>query len=125
MKKYFQFSGTINGLNYFLRNTLSYFLSFIMGYGIGYGIGTGNTGLTALSVILVAPVVIFSFATIWKRMNALWSNNATNYTSIMVISQIVLQFLQPGLFQSFLTLGLFVVGLILIFKDSNIEVHNG
>lgn len=125
MKKYFEFSGTINGLNYFLRNTLSYFLAFTMGYGIGYGLESGNTGLTALSVILVAPVIVFSFATIWKRMNALWPNNATNYTGIMVISQIVLQFLQPGLFQSFLTLGLFILGLILIFKDSNIEVHNG
>lgn len=125
MKKYFEFSGTINGLNYFLRNTLSYFLAFIMGYGIGYGLASGNLGITSLSILAIAPVVLFSFATIWKRMNALWPNEATIYTSIMVISQISLQFLQPGLFQSILTLGLFILGLFLIFKDSNIENHNG
>ena len=42
MKKYFEFSGTINGLNYFLRNIVLGILGYGVGYGIGYMFGIGN-----------------------------------------------------------------------------------
>ena len=42
MKKYIEFTGTINGTTYFLRNLLCALLGFFVGYGIGYGIGMSN-----------------------------------------------------------------------------------
>ena len=126
IKKYFQFTGTINGLNYFLRNLLSYFLAFFAGYGIGYGMGMGDNGLTTLSLILLVPVLWFSFTTIWKRMNALFPKNATLFTVGLIFFQTILQFLpQDNPLQAMLTLALFVIGLILIFKNSEIKEHNG
>jgi len=47
-KKYFEFSGTINGTNYFLRNMLAYVLAAFFGFMTGFGAGSGNTGLTPL-----------------------------------------------------------------------------
>ena len=62
VKKYFQFSGTINGLNYFLRNMLSYVVAFIGGYMVGDGLLNKNTGLTSIGFLIIAPAIAFGFA---------------------------------------------------------------
>lgn len=126
IKKYFQFTGTINGLNYFLRNLLSLLLAFLSGYGIGYGIASGNNGIMMISFILMAFILWFSFTTIWKRMNALFPEKANLFTIGLISLQTISQFLIEGSFlQSILTLFLFIVSLVLIFKNSEITEHNG
>ena len=126
IKKYFEFSGTISGGHYFLRTLLSTIMSYIGGFVIGYGIGSNNVGLIAVGLVVVAPAVVFSFATIYKRCKALFGTDATLYTLGLIIAQVSYTFLSKD--QSFgpiLQLGLFVFGLVLIFKNSNIQNHEG
>ena len=59
-------------------------------------------------------------------MNALFPKNATLFTVGLIFFQTILQFLpQDNPLQALLTLALFVIGLILIFKNSEIKEHNG
>ena len=124
VKKYFEFSGTINGLNYFLRNLLSSFLAFFGGYMVGYGLGSSQMGLTTLGFILLAPTMWFSIATIYKRTLALFPESATALTIGMLVAQVMVQFTQDSV-GPVINLGLIVFGLILIFKNSNIQNHEG
>lgn len=124
VKKYFEFSGTINGLNYFLRNLLSTFLAFFGGYMVGYGLGSSQMGLATLGFILLAPTLWFSIATIYKRTLALFPESATALTIGMLVAQVMVQFTQDSV-GPVINLGLIIFGLILIFKNSNIQNHEG
>jgi uncharacterized membrane protein YhaH (DUF805 family) len=124
VKKYFEFSGTINGLNYFLRNLLSSFLAFFGGYMVGYGLGSSQMGLATLGFILLAPTIWFSIATIYKRTLALFPESATALTIGMLVAQVMVQFTQDSV-GPVINLGLIIFGLILIFKNSNIQNHEG
>ena len=124
VKKYFEFSGTINGLNYFLRNLLSSFLAFFGGYMVGYGLRSSQMGLATLGFILLAPTIWFSIATIYKRTLALFPESATALTIGMLVAQVMVQFTQDSV-GPVINLGLIIFGLILIFKNSNIQNHEG
>jgi uncharacterized membrane protein YhaH (DUF805 family) len=124
-KKYFEFSGTINGTNYFLRNMLAYVLAACFGFMTGFGAGSGNTGLTTVGLLFLVPILWFSFTTIYKRMNALFPGDATGYTIGLVILQVLGQFLNSSPTGALFTLILLIFGLVLIFKNSNIQTHEG
>ena len=124
-KKYFEFSGTINGTNYFLRNMLAYVLAACFGFMTGFGAGSGNTGLTTVGLLFLVPILWFSFTTIYKRMNALFPDDATGYTIGLVILQVLGQFLNSSPTGALFTLILLIFGLVLIFKNSNIQTHEG
>lgn len=126
LKKYFEFSGTINGLNYFLRNLVLFVLAFGVGYGMGYSFGMGNTGVFMIFVALFAPLLWLQVSTIYKRMTALFPKDAKMYTAGLI----TLQFIQNAMnqdnpFRVILTLLLLVVAGVLIFKNSGIENHEG
>lgn len=126
IKKYFQFTGTISGTNYFLRNLLSYIIAFVGGILIGIGVAQGMGPVVLYGFLLVIPAVWIQFATIYKRMNSLYPSNAKFYSSSLVAFQILAQiFKEHELIGSLMTLGLIVVGVILIFSDSNIQNHQG
>jgi uncharacterized membrane protein YhaH (DUF805 family) len=124
-KKYFEFSGTINGTNYFLRNMLAYVLAACFGFMTGFGAGSGNTGLTTVGLLFLVPILWFSFTTIYKRMNGLFPGDATGYTIGLVILQVLGQFLNSSPTGALFTLILLIFGLVLIFKNSNIQTHEG
>ena len=126
MKKYFEFSGTINGLNYFLRNIVLAILGFGVGYGIGYSFAMGDTGLMMVFVVLFAPLMWLQASTIYKRMSALFPKDAVMYTGGLITLQLIQQAMGEGNpFRALLTLVLLVIGLVLIFKNSGIENHEG
>ena len=125
VKKYFQFSGTINGLNYFLRNMLSYVVAFTGGYMVGDGILNKNTGLTSVGFLIIAPAIAFGFATLYKRMLALFDDDATSYTIGIILIQIISQFMEAGPFKTLAGLFMLIFSCILIFQNSKIENHNG
>jgi uncharacterized membrane protein YhaH (DUF805 family) len=125
VKKYFQFSGTINGLNYFLRNMLSYVVAFIGGYMVGDGLLNKNTGLTSIGFLIIAPAIAFGFATLYKRMLALFDDDATSYTIGIILIQIISQFMEAGPFKTLAGLFMLIFSCILIFQNSKIENHNG
>jgi uncharacterized membrane protein YhaH (DUF805 family) len=125
IKKYFEFSGTINGTTYFLRNLLSVFGSFLGGFIIGLGIADGSVGLISLGLIIVTPFLWFNVATIYKRILALAPKDATGFTIGLILIQLIGSFIVDETFGSLVKLVSLVIGLILIFKNSNIENHEG
>lgn len=125
IKKYFQFSGTISGLNYLLRNILSYLVSYTGGYMVGTGIMQNDTGLTTIGFIIVVPAIIFGFATLYKRVLALSDVDAISYTIGIILVQILSQFTGAGLFKSIFGLLMIAFSCILIFQNSKIEDHKG
>ena len=124
LKKYFEFSGTINGLNYFLRNLVSTILSFVGGYSLGYGMSSGEMGILTLGLLIIAPALWLSVATIYKRILALFPENATALTVMMISGQVMVQFTQDSI-GPLINLALIIFGLVLIFKNSNIDNHEG
>jgi hypothetical protein len=125
LKKYFEFSGTISGVNYFLRQLLTSLMAFTGGFTLGYGIGADSLGLITLGILLLTPAVWMSFATIYKRCNALFPGDASSFTAGLILIQILGQFGNGTPWGGFITIVLLGFGLYLIFKNSNIEGHNG
>lgn len=125
-QKYFQFSGTISGTNYFLRNLLSTVGGFISGFLIGTGVAEGVNSNFYIGIFLLFPCLWFGFTSIYKRINALYPANVKFYTSALISFQFFSQiFKEHELIGSVMFLGLLVVGVILIFSDSKIENHEG
>jgi uncharacterized membrane protein YhaH (DUF805 family) len=125
LKKYFDFSGTINGTTYFLRNALSGIIGFIGGYLIGLGIYDEDYGLISLGLVVAAPAIAFQVSTVYKRIKALFPDNVMELTVSFVVVSVLSQFAKGGDFQPLMTLVIFVIACILIFKNSKIETHNG
>lgn len=125
LKKYFEFNGTISGLNYFLRQLLSSLVALIGGFILGYGFGAQSVGLMALGMVILSPAIWFSFTTIYKRCNAIFPERATEYALSIVTLQLLGQFGEGTAWGGLITLVLVGIGLYLIFKNSNIVEHNG
>jgi hypothetical protein len=127
LKKYFEFSGTISGVNYFLRQLLTSLTAFIGGFTLGYGVGSDSVGLITLGMVILSPAVWMSFATIYKRCEALFPGLAASYTSSIIILQVLNQFVDKtnSVLSSLASIVLLVIGLYLIFKNSDIVEHNG
>lgn len=125
LKKYFDFSGTINGTTYFLRNVLSGILGFIGGYLIGTGIYEEDYGLMTLGLAITSPAIAYQMSTVYKRMTALFPDNALVYTILFGVISIGSQFISGEDIKPLVSLIMVVLGCILIFKNSKIENHNG
>ena len=104
---------------------LSYVVAFTGGLILGLGLGKGNMGMTTLGILVVVPAVVFGFATLYKRMFALFQEDATSYTIGLVLIQLISQFMSEGPFKSLAVLMLVIFSLVLLFKNSGIEDHNG
>jgi uncharacterized membrane protein len=130
-KKIFQFSGTINGTNYFLRQLLAAVLAFIGGFSIGIGIA-GMEYTTAMSILLFLGIVLaaagiwISLATMYKRFEALHPKQSGVYTvSLFSLQTVSTMFGKGETIGIFVKLVLGFIGLYLIFANSNIENHEG
>ena len=130
-KKIFQFSGTINGTNYFLRQLLATVLAFIGGFSIGIGIA-GMEYTTAMSILLFLGIVLaaagiwISLATMYKRFEALHPKQSGVYTvSLFSLQTVSTMFGKGETIGNFVKLVLGFIGLYLIFANSNIENHEG
>lgn len=124
-KKYFEFSGTISGTNYLLRNLLSSLMAFIGGYLIGYGIVSEEIGMSTIGLFIIAPTLWYNFATIYKRANAVFPGKATGWTASILVSQILMQVFKGEPLGNILQAFLIVFGLVLIFTNSKVENHEG
>lgn len=102
--KYFQFKNTINGTDYFLRGLALLLFIIPIGILIGVGIGimaAGGNGLLAgilvlLGALLVIPMIWFSLATTYKRINAFFPNKATLLTVLTFVLSFVLEAVNPN-----------------------------
>lgn len=125
IKKLFNFSGTINGTNYFLRNFMFGILGFFGGYSVGYGITSGNGGMATIGFILAAVAILGNVSTIYKRVKALFPDNDVVITAGLVGVQVFSGVLGNNPITGFIKLVLFVFGIYLIFANSKIENHEG
>jgi len=125
VKKYFEFGGTISGLNYFLRQLLASVGAMTGGFALGYGIASNNLGILSLGLVLLVPAVWMSFATIYKRCEALFPGQASVYTLSILVLQVLGQFGGETALGGLVSLMLFIFGLYMIFKNSDIVEHNG
>ncbi len=119
IKKYFEFSGTINGTNYVLRNLLATLVSFIGGFSIGFGIGGEMQALTLVGIALIVPALWFNACSIYKRSLALFPE----YAVWITVSMFLLQILDT--YNTVFGVIALITGLVLVFKNSDIEEHNG
>jgi len=102
--KYFQFKNTINGTDYFYRGLalLLFIIPIAILVGIGIGILTagGNIVLAGLLVLLAAlvciPMIWFSLATTWKRINAFFPGKATLLTILTFLLSSITEGLNPN-----------------------------
>lgn len=95
------------------------------GYMLGYGVGINQIGLITLGLLVVTPAILFSLTSIYKRLNALYSDSATTYLIGIILIQVLSQFLEEGGFKSLISLAMVIVNLVLIFSNSKIENHEG
>jgi len=124
IKKYFEFSGTISGLNYFLRNIIATIGTLIGGYSVGYGLASQQAGIAVIGILVIAPSIWLSFVNIYKRSLAVFPKDASLITIGVVVGQVLVEFTQDSI-GSMLNLSLIIMSLILTFKNSNIENHEG
>ena len=102
--KYFQFKNTINGTDYFLRGLAMLLFVIPIGILIGVGVGImtagGNTALAGIFVLLgalcVIPMIWFSLATTYKRINAFFPKKATLLTVLTFLFSFVLEGFNPN-----------------------------
>ena len=97
--KYFEFKNTINGMDYFLRGLATILFAIPIGIFMGIGIVTmpANVLVGSLLVLLgclfIIPMIWFSLATTYKRINAFFPKQATLLT--------ILTFLWSGIGEVF------------------------
>ena len=118
LKKYFDFSGTISGSTYLLRNIIASLSAFIGGFLIGYGM-VESVGLIMLGMIILAPACWFSLTNIYKRFNA------KEYTIGLLFLQILSGFGKDQVWGTLVEIVLIIIACVLIFRNSNIEKHEG
>ena len=97
--KYFEFKNTIDGMSYFLRGLATILFAIPIGIFVGVGIVTmaANVLVGSLLVLLgclfIIPMIWFSLATSYKRINAFFPKQATLLT--------ILTFLWSGIGEVF------------------------
>ncbi len=144
--KYFQFKNTTNGTDYFLRGLAILLFVIPIGLFIGVGVALITTNavlaglLVGLGVLGIIPMIWFSLATTYKRINAFFPNKAGFLTVLTFVLSFVLegfnpnngamdieQFVNP--FTSPIYVVLLLVSLVwsfyLLFGNSKIEKHIG
>jgi uncharacterized membrane protein YhaH (DUF805 family) len=125
IKKYFQFTGTISGTTFFLRNLLTLLLSLITVMVIAFGVGLNQPALILVGVLLLLGVLWFSLTNTFKRINALYPQSAAIYTAGLFSLQCVNGAMIQSPYRIILSAILIAMGLFLIFKESDIDNHNG
>ena len=125
MKKYFRFSGTISGTSYFLRNIFAFFISLPISNGISVSIGGENWIPVFILSVVYLPILWFSIATITKRVRAVFPDQEVPITATMILISVWSQLMGPSIFGNILSLSLFILGMVLIFKNSGIKEHLG
>jgi len=118
--KYFDFSGRIGGTTYFLRSILANIFQYIAGFICGVGWET-NISVLLLGCGMLFLACWYTFATVYKRANAIDPKNVKLWTGVCVVIGCVLVFENDDVGHAFFKLSNFlmvVMHLIFIFKNA-------
>ena len=124
IKKYMEFKGTISGSSYILRNILTSVCAFISGFIILFS-NSENLFLIILGLLIFIPTLWFSIATIYKRINAFYPEHVVLFTTILSVTQVLSELGKDQIWGTILTIIQIIIGLFLVFSNSNIENHEG
>ena len=100
--KYFQFKNTINGTDYFLRGlaTILFLIPIGIFVGVGVALITTNVVLAGLLVgigaLLLIPMLWFSIATSYKRINSFFPGKAGWLVAVTFIYSFILEAFNPN-----------------------------
>ena len=100
--KYFQFKNTTNGTDYFLRGLATLLFVIPIGLFIGVGIALLKTNvvlagaLVAIGALGVIPMMWFSLATTYKRINAFFPGKAGWLVAVTFIYSMILEGFNPN-----------------------------
>ena len=88
LKKLFNFSDTINGIEFLWRWVVANIIQLPAGFMIGYGIAGGVMGLTMLGIIIASVGIALQFSTLMKRSRALFEEpkHLYFYIAYLVVS---------------------------------------
>ena len=92
---------------------------------VGLSIKDDNISGIVLGCLLFIPVLWYALSTIYKRMNALFgTENAGLYTGILIVLQFAGTLTEEPI-NNLIKVILLIIAIVLIFKNSNIENHEG
>ena len=99
---YFQFKNTLNGTDYFFRGLGAILFFFPIGIFVGIGIALIGSDLKVagiisiiLGILFIIPMIWFSLATSYKRINAFFPNKAGWLLACTFIYTFVLEGFNP------------------------------
>lgn len=98
---YFEFKNTINGTDYFMRGLAGILFIIPMAIFIGIGVALLKTipilagFLFLLGSLFFIPLIWFSLATTYKRINAFFPKKAGLLTALTYIFSIIVEALNP------------------------------
>ena len=126
MFKYLQFKDTINGTNFILRYILGVAVISLFAGGMGYFMALEDYKWVLLFALMMSVSVVFNFATWYKRIKALYPE----YVEYLMIALGVINLVQlfvdkTGYLVSFIGFVYLIGTLVVTFKNSNVEKHNG
>ena len=99
--KYFQFKNTINGTDYFLRGLATILFLIPIGLFVGIGLAILNSQpviaaiLIGLACLTLVPMIWFSLATSYKRINAFFPGKAGWLVAVTFIYSFILEAFNP------------------------------
>ena len=100
--KYFQFKNTTNGTDYLLRGlaTVLFFIPIAIFLGIGVALIESNLIIAGLLILLgslfLIPMIWFSLATSYKRINAFFPGKAGWLVAVTFIYSFILEGFNPN-----------------------------
>ena len=100
--KYFQFKNTINGKDYFLRGLATILFLIPIGILVGVGVALISTNpavagvLVGIGGLFVIPMIWFSLATTYKRINAFFPGKAGWLVVITFVYSMILEGFNPN-----------------------------
>ena len=100
--KYFQFKNTTNGTDYFLRGLATLLFVIPIGLFIGVGVALIKTNavlaglLVGLGALGIIPMIWFSLATTYKRINAFFPGKAGWLVAVAFIYSFILEGFNPN-----------------------------
>jgi len=144
MKKFFQFSESINGTTYFLRCLFSIVLSipFFIILMLFLGISTSEyvealkntfTPFWVISIIIsLIPAIWFGIATYYKRVAALFVESKDKIFAGLIAFEILADYIvfeygwgSESIIGSFFALATLLIFVYMVFQNSGIEEHEG
>ena len=99
--KYFEFKNTTNGTDYFLRGLATILFLIPIGIFVGIGIAILNSQpviaaiLIGLASLTLVPMIWFSLATSYKRINAFFPGKAGWLVAVTFIYSFILEAFNP------------------------------